>query len=122
MEEWDSAEKALNDAHSADPKNGEYLANLAWAIYRNPRNQQSRAALDKARQMLNKSLALEKTAEGFAFKGWMLIDGDQPSLAEAEFNKALKLNARSALARRGLRQIQEKREAEKKGLFRKMFR
>jgi len=122
MEEWDSAEKALTDAHSADPQNGEYLANLAWSIYRNPRNQQSRAALDKARQMLNKSLALAKTADGFAYKGWMLFEGGQDALAEAEFNKALKINARSNLARRGLRQLQEKREAEKKGLFRKMFR
>ena len=121
MEEWDSAEKALTDAHSANPQNGEYLASLAWAIYRNPRNQQSRAALDKARQMLNKSLALEKTADGFAYKGWMLFEGGQDALAEAEFNKSLKINARSNLARRGLRQIQEKREADKKGLFRKMF-
>ena len=122
MEEWDSAEKALNDAHSADPQNGEYLANLAWAIYRNPRNQASRAALDKARQTPNRSLSHEKTADGFAYKGWMLFESGQDALAEAEFNKALKVNARSNLARRGLRQIQEKREAEKKGLFRKMFR
>jgi len=121
MEEWDSAEKALTDAHSADPQNGEYLANLAWSIYRNPRNQQSRAAMDKSRQMLNKSLALQKTADGFAYKGWMLFENGQDAIAEAEFNKALKINARSTLARRGLRQIQEKREADKKGLFRKMF-
>ena len=122
MEEWDSAEKALNDAYSANPSNGEYLANLAWAIYRNPRNQASRAAMDKARQMLNKSLSLEKSTDGFAYKGWMLFENGQDALAEAEFNKALKINARNALARRGLRQLQEKREAEKKGLFRKMFR
>jgi len=122
MEEWDSAEKALNDAHSGDPNNGEYLASLAWSIYRNPRNQASRAALDKARQMLNRSLALQKTDDGFAYKGWMLFEAGQESLAEAEFNKALKINARNTLARRGLRQIQEKREADKKGLFRKMFR
>jgi len=122
MEEWDSAEKALNDAHGGDPNNGEYLASLAWAIYRNPRNQQSRAAMDKARQMLNRALGLQKTADGFAYKGWMLFEAGQESLAEAEFNKALKINARNTLARRGLRQIQEKREADKKGLFRKMFR
>ena len=42
--------------------------------------------------------------------------------AVAEFNKALKINARNTMARKGLRQIQEKREADKKGLFRKMFR
>lgn len=122
MEEWESAEKALQDACNIDPNSGVYLAHLAWAVYRNPENARSRAMLDKARQMLNRALALERTAQGFTFKGWMLLERGQDSLAELEFNKALKLDARILPARQGLRAIQEKREQEKKGLFRKMFR
>ncbi len=122
MEEWESAEKALIDACNIVPQNGEYQANLAWAIYSNPKNATSRAAQDKARQMLNRALTMERTADGFAFKGWMLFDAGPDALAEAEFNKSLKINARQMLARKGLRQIQEKREQEKKGIFRRMFR
>lgn len=121
MEDWAGAEKALREAYNADQNNGVVLAHLAWSIYRNPKNHSSRAMRDKARQMLNKSLALGRNAEGFAFKGSILLEGEQPSLAEAEFNKALKLNARNSLARKGLRLIQERREQEKKGLFRRMF-
>ena len=122
MEEWDNAEKALQEAVNFDTGNGDYLAHLAWAIYRNPKNAASRAMQEKARQLLNRALTLERTPAGFAFKGWMLLDGGQDALAEAEFNKALKLDARSLLARRGLRTLQEKQEQQKKGLFGRMFR
>ena len=122
MEEWDSAEKALRDACNIDPNSGVFLAHLAWAVYRNPENARSRAMQEKSKQMLNRSLTLERTAQGFAFKGWMLLEGGQDALAELEFNKALKLDARILQARQGLRAIREKREQEKKGLFRKMFR
>lgn len=121
MEEWDNAEKSLNDACAIEPQNGDYLAHLAWAIYRNPKHANSRATLDKAKQMLNRAVALERTAPGFAFKGWLLIEAGQEMLAESEFNKALKLDARNTLARKGLRQILEKREQQKKGLFGRMF-
>lgn len=121
MEEWDSAEKALQDACNIEPRNGVYLAHLAWSIYRNPANANSRAVLDKARQMLNRSLTMDRSAEAFAFKGQILLSGGQDGLAEIEFNKALRLNARLSLARSGLRQIQEKREQENKGLFRRIF-
>lgn len=122
MEEWDNAEKSLQDACNIDPKNGDYLAHLAWSIYRNPRNLSSRAMQDKVRQMLNRALTLDRGANAFAFKGYMLFETGQDSLAEAEFTKALKLDARQAMARKGLREIQEKRELEKKGMFRRMFR
>jgi Tfp pilus assembly protein PilF len=122
MEEWDNAEKSLQDACNIDPKNGDYLAHLAWSIYRNPRNLSSRAMQDKVRQMLNRALTLDRGANAFAFKGYMLFEAGQDSLAEAEFTKALKLDARQAMARKGLREIQEKRELEKKGMFRRMFR
>jgi len=121
MEEWDNAQQALQDACNFAPDNGDYLAHLAWVIYRNPKNANSRALQEKARQMVNRSLTLERTPHGFAFKGWMLLNAGQDALAEGEFSKALKHDARNALARRGLRTIQEKREQEKKGLFRRMF-
>lgn len=121
MEEWDDAERAIQDACNIDTNNGIYLANLAWAIYKNPKNEQSRAMRDKARQTLARALTLERTAEAFAFKGWMHLDAGQDSLAEAEFGKAMKLDPRQKLARQGLRLIQEKREQEKKGLFKRMF-
>ena len=121
MEEWDNAEKALQDACNIASKNGDYLAHLAWSIYRNPRNGSSPAMREKVRQMLNRALSLDRVPSAYAFKGWMLLDGGQDLLAEAEFSKALKLDARHALARKGLREITEKREQEKKGLFRRMF-
>lgn len=122
MEEWDNAEKTLKDASAIEPDNGDTLAHLAWAIYRNPQYAASRPTLDRAKQMLNRAITLERTAPAFAFKGWILIDTGQDSLAEAEFNKALKIDARNTLARKGLRRIQEKREQEKKGIFGRMFR
>ncbi|BCR03532.1 hypothetical protein DESUT3_06010 [Desulfuromonas versatilis] len=121
MEEWDNAEKALQDACNIAPGNGDYLAHLAWAIYRNPKNAASRAVLEKSRQLLNSALTLERTGKGFAFKGWMLLEAGQDNLAEAEFSKALKLDARLSMARKGLRLLQEKREQQKKGLFRRIF-
>jgi CheY-like chemotaxis protein/Flp pilus assembly protein TadD len=122
MEDWEAAEKALQDACNIDPENGDYLAHLAWSLYRNPRNLNSRAMLEKARQMLNRALVLERSTAGFAFKGWILMEAGQDSLAESEFNKALKLDARQSLARKGLRTLQEKQEQQKKGLFGRMFK
>ncbi|NJC88431.1 MAG: response regulator [Desulfuromonas sp.] len=122
MEEWDNAERALQEAVNFDSGNADYLAHLAWAIYRNPKNAASRAMQEKAKQMLNRALTMERTAPGFAFKGWILLESGQDALAEAEFNKALKLDARSMQARRGLRVLQEKKEQQKKGLFGRMFK
>lgn len=122
MEEWDDAERAIQEACNFDPNNGAYMASLAWVIYKNPKNEQSRAMRDKARQMLSRSLTLERSAEAFAYKGWMHLDAEQDSLAESEFSKAMKLDPRNSFARRGLRQIEEKREQEKKGLFKRMFK
>lgn len=121
MEDWESAEKALQEAVNFDPDNGDYLANLAWAIYRNPKHATSQAMRTKARQMLNRAVTMARLPQAFAYKGWLLFEADQESLAEAEFAKALKLDARHPLARKGLRAIQERREQQKKGLFRRMF-
>ncbi len=122
MAEWDNAEKALQEAVNAEPNNGDYLASLAWAVYRNPRYTQSQAMQNKAKQMLNKALSMERTAQGFAYKGWMLLEAGQESMAEAEFNKALKQDARQAMARKGLRTLQEHQDQQKKGLFKRMFK
>ena len=121
MEEWDNAEKSLQDACRLEPENGEFLSHLAWAIYRNPGNGMSRAVIEKARQLAARALVLERTAAGFAYKGWMLLDAGQDALAEADFHKALKSDPRHMLARRGLRAVEAKREAERKGLFRRLF-
>lgn len=122
MEEWDNAEKALQDAANAEPNNGDYLAHLAWSIYRNPKYASSEAMMNKAKQMLNKAITMERTASAFAYKGWMLLESGQESMAEAEFNKALKLEERQMLARQGLRALQEHQEQQKKGLFKRMFK
>ena len=122
MAEWDNAERALQEAVNADPNNGDYLASLAWAIYRNPKYTDSLAMRNKAKQMLNKSITMERTALAFAYKGWMLFEAGQESMAESEFNKALKLDARLSMARRGLRNLQEQQEQQKKGLFKRMFK
>lgn len=121
MEDWDSAEQALQEAVNFDSNNGDYLANLAWSVYRNPKYANSPAMQNKAKQMLNKALSMERTALAFAYKGWMLLESGQESMAEAEFNKALKLDARQMVARKGLRAQQELREQQKKGLFKRMF-
>lgn len=122
MQEWDNAEQALKEAVACDPNNGEVLAHLAWSISRNPRYAESQAMQGKAKQMLNKALTMERTAVGFAYKGWLLMGGGQDVMAEAEFNKALKLDARHSMARQGLRSIREKQEQQKKGLFKRMFK
>ncbi len=122
MQEWDNAEQALKEAVAYDSNSGEVLAHLAWSIARNPRYAESQAMQGKAKQMLNKALTMERTAVGFAYKGWLLLDGGQDVMAEAEFNKALKLDARYAMARQGLRTIREKQEQQKKGLFKRMFK
>ncbi len=121
MEEFENAEKALQDAYTLEPDNALHCALLAWAIYRNPANRSSRASQEKAKMLLAKSLQIEKSAEAFALRGWMLLDEGRDGLAEGEFQKAVKINPKERNARNGLRQIAEKREAEKKGLFRRIF-
>jgi CheY-like chemotaxis protein/tetratricopeptide (TPR) repeat protein len=121
MGEFDNAEKALQDAYTLEPDNPLHSAYLAWAVYRNPANAASRTAQERARNLLSRSLQSDKSAEAFAFRGWMLLDEGRDGLAEGEFLKAQRISPRNALARSGLARIAEKREAEKKGIFRKIF-
>jgi CheY-like chemotaxis protein len=121
MGEYENAEKALQEAYTLEPDNSRHCAFLGWSIYRNPVNRGSKAARDKALSLLTRSLQLEKTAEAFSFRGWMLLDEGRDGLAEGEFLKSLKLNPREMNARRGIRQIAERREGERKGILRRLF-
>ncbi len=121
MGEFENAEKALQDAYTLEPGNALHCAYLGWAIYKNPASKNSQAALEKAKTLVGKSLLIEKIAEGFAFRGWMLLDEGRDGLAEGEFQKALKINPKEINARKGLERMAEKRDAEKKGFFRKIF-
>jgi len=121
MEDFQSAERALQDAYTLDPQDARTCAFLAWSIYKNPANAGSRASLDKCRMLLSKSLQMGRCAEAFSFRGWMLLDEGRDGLAEGEFIKALKFNPREQLSQVGMRLITERREAEKKGLFRRIF-
>jgi CheY-like chemotaxis protein/tetratricopeptide (TPR) repeat protein len=122
MEDFANAEKALQDAYTLDPEEALTSAYLAWSIYKNPANSGSHAAVERCRLLLSKSLQMGKCAEAFAFRGWMLLDEGRDGLAEGEFQKALRLNARERHALAGLRLLAERREADKKGLFRRIFR
>ncbi|GFO61369.1 hypothetical protein GMST_36940 [Geomonas silvestris] len=121
MEDYPNAERALQDAYTLDPNDAPTCAFLAWAIYKNPANTGSRTSLDKCRMLLSKSLQMGRCAEAFSFRGWMLLDEGRDGLAESEFQKALRLNSRERLAQAGMRLINERREAEKKGLFKRIF-
>lgn len=121
MGEFENAEKAFQDAYTLEPENAMHCAYLGWAIHKNPAHKDSRAAKDKARALLGKSLLIEKTAVAFAFRGWMLLDEGRDALAEGEFQKALRITPNEIFARKGLDLIEKKREADKKGLFRKIF-
>lgn len=121
MGEYENAEKALQDAYTLEPDNSGHAAYLAWAIYNNSANSKSKAALDRARNLLTKSLQIEKIPEAFAFRGWMLYDEGRDGLAESEFLKALKINPKEPTALKGMKLISEKREIDKKGVLRRFF-
>ncbi|QWV94114.1 response regulator [Geomonas oryzisoli] len=121
MEDFANAERALQDAYTLDPNDAQTSAYLAWSIYKNPGNQRSQGALEKCRMLLSKSLQAERNADAFAFRGWMLLDEGRDGLAEGEFQKAIKLNPHQPHAQGGMRLIRERREAEKKGLFKRIF-
>jgi len=121
MREYQNAEKALHEAYTLEPDNAMHSALLGWAIYRNPANKTSRASQEKAKMLLGKSLQSGKSAEAFAFRGWILLEEGRDGLAEGEFQKALKLNPGERIARDGLNMLMERRESGKKGLFRRIF-
>jgi CheY-like chemotaxis protein/curved DNA-binding protein CbpA len=121
MGEFSNAEKALNDAYRLEPDNPLHSAYLAWAIYRNPANQGVPTAQEKARTLLTRSMQAGREPEAFSFRGWMLLDEGRDGLADGEFQKALRINPRESLAIKGLQQIADRRQSEKKGLLSKIF-
>ena len=121
MEDYNSAERALQDAYNLDPQDAQTSAYLAWSIYKNPNNRGSHVAQEKCRMLLSKSLQMGRCAEAFAFRGWILLDEGRDGLAEGEFLKALRLSAQEHNAKAGMHIIRERREAEKKGLFKRIF-
>ncbi len=120
--QYESAEKAFTNCLNIDPKKSEYLAYLALAIYNNPANRTSPAAIKRAKDAVNKSLQMGKLAIAYALKGTMYLDEGSLNFAEAEFNKALKLNPGNKTALKSLEVIRQRRDEEKKGLFQRMFK
>ncbi len=120
--QYEGAEKAFNNCMTIDPNKAEYHAYLAFAMYHNPANRGNQAMIKKSKDMVNKSLVMEKLPIAYALKGTMLFDEGMLNLAESEFNKALKLNPHNKIALKSMEQIRQKREEEKKGFFQRMFK
>jgi Tfp pilus assembly protein PilF len=120
--QYESAEKAFTNCLNIDPRKSEYLAYLALAIYNNPANRENPAAIKRAKDTVNKSLQMGKLAIAYALRGTMYLDEGSLNFAEAEFNKALKLNPGNKTALKKIELIKQKREEEKKGLFQRMFK
>ena len=120
--QYESAEKAFTNLVAMAPDKPEYLAFLALSMYNNPSKRGTRTTIDKAKGLINKSLQMGKLSIAYALKGTILFDEGNLSLAEAEFNKALKINPSNKTALKKMGEIKEKREQEKGGLFKRMFK
>jgi len=120
--QYESAEKAFTNLVNMAPDKPEYLAFLALSIYNNPAKRGSKTTIDKAKELINKSLQMGKLSISYALKGTILFDEGNLSLAEAEFNKALKINPSNKTALKKMEEIKERREQEKGGLFKRMFK
>jgi DNA-binding response OmpR family regulator/tetratricopeptide (TPR) repeat protein len=120
--QYESAEKAFTNCVNMDPDKAEYLAYLALAIYHNPANKGSAAAVRRAKDTVNKSLQLGKLSMAYALKGTIYLDEGGLNFAEAEFNKALRLNPNNKTALKKLEFIKSKREEDKKGIFQRIFK
>ncbi len=120
--QYQSAEKSFTNCVTIDSKKPEYYAYLALAVYNNPANKGNPAAAKRAKDMVNTSLKNGRISIAFALKGAMLLDEGSLTFAEAEFNKALKLNPNNKTALKGMDAIKQKREDEKKGIFQRLFR
>jgi curved DNA-binding protein CbpA len=120
--QYESAEKAFANCINIDSKKPEYHAYLALTVYNNPANKGNPTSVKRAKDMVNKSLQLGRLSIAYALKGTMLLDEGSLNFAEAELNKALKLNPNNKAALKKMEVIREKREEEKKGFFQRMFK
>jgi tetratricopeptide (TPR) repeat protein len=122
--QYESAEKSFTICLTLNPDKPEYQVYLAVAIYHNPAYKENPAAIKRAKDLVNKSLLWDKLPIAYALKGTMLYDEGMMNLAEAEFNKALRLNPNNKTASKYLEAIRQKKEQEEKkgGLFQKIFK
>jgi len=120
MGEYDSAEQALLEAIDLNPNVAAYYAWLGWVIY--SKNIENKTNISRAKKEIGTALKLDpRCAIAFAFKGAMMLNQGNLDLAEVELRRALKFNPRSKFAKRKLRDLETKRESEKKGLFGRIF-
>ncbi|MBE9542474.1 MAG: DnaJ domain-containing protein [Proteobacteria bacterium] len=120
--QFESAEKAFTNLVNMVPDKPEYLSYLALAVYNNPANRVSKTAAPRAKELIMKSLKLGKLSMTYALKGTIVFDEGSLSLAEAEFNKALRINPNNKMATKKMKEISARREQEKKGVLRRMFK
>ena len=118
---FQDAEKSFTNLVNMVPDKPEYLTYLALAVYNNPINRKSKVSVTKAKDLIHKSLQLGKLSMTYALKGTIFFDEGNLSLAEAEFNKALKINPNNKTAAKKMDAIRERREQEKGGLLKRMF-
>lgn len=120
--QFEGAEKAFTNLVNMVPDKSEYLTYLALAMYNNPVNRRSGVSVKKVKDLINKSLKLGKLSMTYALKGALFFDEGNLSLAEAEFNKALKINPSNKTATKKMEEIRGRREQEKGGLLKRMFK
>lgn len=120
--QFEGAEKAFTNLVHMVPDKPEYLTYLALSMYNNPVHRRSGVSVKKVKDLINKSLQLGKLSMTYALKGALFFDEGNLSLAEAEFNKALKINPSNKTATKKMEEIRVRREQEKGGLLKRMFK
>jgi hypothetical protein len=120
--QFGDAEKAFTNLVNMVPDKPEYLTYLALAVYNNPVNRASNTASPRAKELIIKSLKLGKLSMTYALKGTIVFDEGSLSLAEAEFKKALRINPSNKMALKKMKEISERREQQKSGLLKRMFK
>ncbi|HWP35261.1 MAG TPA: tetratricopeptide repeat protein, partial [Thermodesulfobacteriota bacterium] len=121
QKDFEAAERALTMALNLEARPEGY-AHLAWAVFNNPRNPRGRSTLERAKSLLTRSLSLGPTADAYAYRGAILLAEGKPGLAEADFQKALRLAPTHRLARRELAALEARRAEAERGFFRRLFR
>ncbi len=119
---YENALQAFTNCINIYPDKPEYYAYLALAIYNNPQHKGNKTMTNKSKELINTSLKHGKLSIAYALKGTILMDEGNLTLAESEFNKALKINPNNKTAAKMIATIMERREQEKKGLFKRMFK
>lgn len=120
MKEYSSAEQSFREAVDLNPNIAAYYAWLGWSIYSN--NPQIQTNVTRALKEIAASIKVDPRCDAaFAFRGSILLDQGELDRAEVELRRALQFNPKSKFARQKIQSLQTRREAEKKGLFGRMF-